>query len=64
MGKKSKANKPVVEEETTTESGFSQFDLDERILKVLYIFTLFQWFIVFRLLVNLVERSQHKYKKA
>uniref|UniRef100_A0A914PRQ7 RNA helicase n=1 Tax=Panagrolaimus davidi TaxID=227884 RepID=A0A914PRQ7_9BILA len=34
MGKKAKS-KPVIEEETTTESGFSQFDLDERILKAI-----------------------------
>jgi ATP-dependent RNA helicase DDX56/DBP9 len=34
MGKKTKS-KPVIEEETTTESGFSQFDLDERILKAI-----------------------------
>uniref|UniRef100_A0AC34FRQ1 ATP-dependent RNA helicase n=1 Tax=Panagrolaimus sp. ES5 TaxID=591445 RepID=A0AC34FRQ1_9BILA len=34
MGKKAKS-KPIIDEETTTESGFSQFDLDERILKAI-----------------------------
>jgi ATP-dependent RNA helicase DDX56/DBP9 len=34
MGKKSKS-KLAIEEETTTQSGFSQFDLDERILKAI-----------------------------
>ena len=34
MGKKSNKSKTVLEEETADESGFAQFDLDERILKV------------------------------